>query len=677
MFPYRKLTRFFRKLNVFTRRVVRRLTQDAFTPSGTLKDVLFQARGTALRYVRDIQWGYQKPGFDVFRAAWQLGWPGRLGLIALILSTLGSAVSMSMVASQDGRLETIGLTFSLAMFAIGWALALTAAAEHSLGAYVIASAYLIWYGSFIGGSLAGTVFFALPSLWTLFVSGQTRPAPARGNWFWQLLLCLGAGYLTFNTLGFGRFVSPEWYNIGRMALGCIYFGLLELQKRIIRPWATTNWIFWGTLIVTGGFFLLATGRDPESMAANTTLSFSGILGLVSFFWLWMGGSFFQDMLWIGEWGAGETSRWLGRWVGWLIPAIWLGTAFWGWLSTYPLPLGITVWLNQAGFYAWVDSWSLAHYFTVHALPVIGLLILLVWMVYTGLIRQQPSSDALGRLNSLWIAASLILLGFFENMEAFSTLETDAIPEFSFWPILVLLGGLWWDIATSSAEWADASEQRLKATLAFTGLMLSISIGLVAAGSAELVLEYTLFSFLGLIYLGLPLSIYTLLQTQERYEPVPGNNLALLFGLGCFSALVGLKISPNAGWHLIVAPGLWSIILLTLGKKLGRLESSLDGAVAGVALAFGFVAFWMSPQIVPIPFLGFLQDWQMSYLSEPLNRPLLQAGHLWLTLTSLGIGIVIGWAFTPRFHLAMRIIIITLCLLAFAWLTPQLPGMPGP
>ena len=315
MFPGHKQPRFIRVLKVYSRytlRLLRNLTRDTNASTGTLKSVLYQSGGTAVRFIRDIQWGYQKPGFDVIRAVWKMGWPGRIGIVALALSTLGSAVGMSMATSQGGGLEAIGITLSLAMFAVGWALALTAAAEYSLWFYVLVSTYLIWYGTLIGGSLAGTVFFALPSLWTLFVSVQIQRVSSRWDRVWQLLLCLGAGYLTFNTLGLGHFITQDWHDIGRLALGIVYFCLLELQKRFIRPWLTTHWVFWGTLIITGGFFLLAAWRDPVGTIENATLSFSGILGLVSFFWLWLGGSFFQDMLGIGEWSADETSRWVGR-----------------------------------------------------------------------------------------------------------------------------------------------------------------------------------------------------------------------------------------------------------------------------------------------------------------------------------------------------------------------------
>jgi hypothetical protein len=333
-------------------------------------------------------------------------------------------------------------------------------------------------------------------------------------------------------------------------------------------------------------------------------------------------------------------------------------------------------LYQAGFYNWVDTWNLAHYFTASVLPGLGLLALLAWLVHAFSTHGKPARKAVVRLNSLWIAALLICLGFFESLEAFATLEADAIPETGFWPILVLLGGLWWEIATSGAEWAEASEQRLKALLAFIGLMLSLSIGLIAAGSAELVMEYTLYSFLGLVYLGLPLGLYTLLQNREGYEPIPGRNLAALFGLGCLSAIGALKIDPSAGLHLLVVPVLWFVVLQIWGKALGRLENSLDGVVAGSALALGFVAFWMSPQLIPIPFLRFAYDWQTSYLSPPY-RPLLQTGHLWLTLLALAAGLSLGWVFATRRPWIIRLALLAACLLIFAGLLPLLPGMAAP
>jgi len=680
MSPHQKQPRLIRNLHIWFQRFkrwIRRLDQDEFdAPTTTPQNLLLQVLGTTARYVRDIQWGYQKPGFEVIRAIWSLGWPSRLGLAALAVGTLGSAAGMGLAASHNQQTHVPGMLLSLVMFAIGWALALTATVEHSLWAYGLTSAYLIWYGALIGGSLSGTIFFAIPALWTLFVSAQAPRRMGPWAWVWQLLLCLAMGYLTFNTLGLGDLIPPGWHPLGRLMLGGIYFGLLELQKRLIRPWPSTDWVFWGTLLVIGGFLLLAAWNNPAATFENAALSFNGLLGLVSFFWFWLGGSFFQDLLGIGEWSAGETMRWLKGWASWLLPAVWAGVALLGWLGTYSVPPWLANLIFSSGFYAWIDSLSIAHYFTVRFLPVISLMILVAWIIYMRATRSQTPLITLRRLNGFWIAAIFILLGFFESLEAFSTLETEAFPELSFWPILVLLGGLWWDIAASGAEWAGASSQRLKAMLAFSGLMLSISIGLVFAGSTELILEYTLYSFLGLIYLGLPLSFYTVLQAQESYQPVPGRNFAALFGLGCLSAIIALKIHPEAGVHLGIVPLVWCLSLLAWGKPLARLNCVQDGIVAGVFLASGFVAFWMSPEVVPIPFLQFIQDWQISYLQPPPYRPLLQAGHFWLTLIALGAGLAAGWAFVTH-RPVVRLVTMVLCALAFAWLIPHLPGMLTP
>ena len=56
-----------------------------------------------------------------------------------------------------------------ALFALGWAFALSAAISLPLWGYFIVAAYLSWHGLFIGGSLAGTPLFALPTLWMLLL----------------------------------------------------------------------------------------------------------------------------------------------------------------------------------------------------------------------------------------------------------------------------------------------------------------------------------------------------------------------------------------------------------------------------------------------------------------------------------------------------------------------------
>jgi hypothetical protein len=86
-----------------------------------------------------------------------------------------------------------------------------------------------------------------------------------------------------------------------------------------------------------------------------------------------------------------------------------------------------------------------------------------------------------------------------------------------------------------------------------------------------------------------------------------------------SASLVLGLDPKAGAYFLIAPLVWAMGLLLWGKRLARLSSALDGLVGGGALALGFVTFWMSPQILPVPFLSIWQQWQDRYMLVPLNR----------------------------------------------------------
>jgi hypothetical protein len=200
------------------------------------------------------------------------------------------------------------------------------------------------------------------------------------------------------------------------------------------------------------------------------------------------------------------------------------------------------------------------------------------------------------------------------------------------------------------------------------------IALVLSNNAlQLIEELTVYSFYGIAYLGIPMALYTLLSSQTRFVPMRGVKLAALFGLGCVSAIVVLSINPNAGWHLLIAPILWAVILLTRWLKE---EDRLDQVVAGGALALGFAAFWLRPPLLPLPFVQFIQDWQLHYIAASLGRSGLQLSQLWFTAAALIAGVVVAWIISWR-RSAARWLLVAACAIAFGFIVPQLPDMATP
>jgi hypothetical protein len=562
------------------------------------------------------------------------------------------------------------LPFGLALFAAAWAFVLSAATRLSLPAYVIACAYLAWYGILAGGSLAGTLAFALPTLWMLWVGGAGGHAmPRWWRWLWLWVLCFIVAYLTYGAWGLYRNLPHSWYWPGQVVLSLVYLAALALTNRLRKPPALGR-TFWVTLGVIILFFVLAGRRDYATLGENAVLSFQGILGLVDLVWMWLGGSLFVGALEVGAWGTGKVGAWLSeRFTRWLWPLCWSVVAVGGWLLVWPTaPPVLMLPLHRLGVYTWVDTWPYAVYFAVRGQVWVSLSALAVTLAGLFFRKWGRFSTVLtpAWINGVWIAAFVGQLGYHQAMAAFGTVEAEATAPLTFWPALVLLGGLVWQMITAARGWAGASWARLYGLVGGILLLLSVSTVLVGVGSPTVILEYTLYSFLGLLYLGLPMAVHVLLFPDADAAPVSGGRLVLLFGLGCVSAVVVLGIDPYAGLHLALAPLLWLAVLALAGWRLVRPDSRWGGAYAGSALALGFAVFWMSPEMLPIPLLAFVNTWQQRYVDTVLNRPVMQAGQLWFTLLALATGVGVGLAWTLRRRL-----------LSFAWLALLLlPGIPA-
>jgi hypothetical protein len=621
-------------------------------------------------YVRDMYGNQAGLGFWLIRGLWRAGLPGRVGLVLL-----GGGLPLAAVLLSGALIsgDSLALIFGLTLFATAWAFALSAATRLSLPGYVIVCAYLAWYGILAGGELAGTPWFALPTTWMLWVGGAVGDAMARRwRWVWRWVLCFGVAYLTYGAWGLYRNLPHSWYWPGQVVLSLVYLGALALTDRLRKPLALGR-TFWGTLGVVVLFFVLAGWKDGGALRENTVLSFQGILGLVDLFWMWLGGSLFVGALEAGEWGTGRVGQWLPeRFTRWLWPVCWLTTAVVGYLLLWPSAPVQLMWpLYRLGVYTWVDTWSYTMYFTVRGQAFVSLAALVV--VLAGVLFRKRRWLSPAWINGVWIAAFIGQLGYHQAMTAFWTVEAEATAPLAFWPALVLLGGLTWQMMTAGRGWAGASWARLYGLVGALLLLVSVSTVLVGVGSPTVILEYTLYSFLGILYLGVPLVLRALLFRDADVEPLSGGQLALCFGLGCLSAAVILGINPYAGTHLALAPLLWAAALVLLGRRLVRLDVGWEGATAGGALALGFATFWMSPEMLPIPLLAFVNAWQQRYVDTVLNRPVMQAGQFWFTLLALAAGVGVGLAWKLRRRLLVMILLIVGCALAFAWVALRVPG----
>lgn len=676
-----------------------------------------QAIAIRWRHFKKYQIDGEWEGLKLVRRVWQVRPLGRIGSLALLVGSIIAATQIEARAAQplgaDVALPLSVTVVGAALFALGWAFALSAAITLPLWGYFILAAYLSWHGLFIGGSLAGTPLFAVPTVWMLLI-GWRLARLQTGHWrFWLLIMCFGAAYLTYGAFGLRRIFTGDWEVFAPLTLGLIYFAALinryTLKRFSLHPekagshhaaktprngiWRgclaalrkiffvdvdsrlppKADRVFWWTLIVIGIFFTLGISRDPITASSNTLLTLRGLLGLVDLFWLWLGAGLFQGAIGLGKWVTKESTAFFSaRVTRVILPALWIGAGVFSWIATHDLSMETAVFAHNSGLSAWVNTWTDHDYWGVYYQFFASVIAVMLVVIFV--IRRRWTDDKVAWLSGLWLAAYIGVVGFYANFESFGTLEADAATPLAFWTGFTLIGGLVWEMAKSNADWSKVSNERILALIAWLLLMLSVCVVTLGAGLPELVMEYTLYSFFGVIYLGLPLLAYDFVCERKGYKALSMWNLLALFVIGALSASLVLGIDPYAGAHFLIAPLVWALSLAVWGKRLARLTSALDGLVAGGALALGFVTFWMSPQILPVPFLSIWQQWQDRYMLVALNRPLLLDAQWWFTLIALGAGMLIGWASATR-GWRVRIVAIIIAALMLGFIVPGLPDMP--
>lgn len=213
---------------------------------------------TVWDYAREMYGDQAISGLWLIRGLWGAGPVGRVGLFLLGGGLPLAAVLLSK-SLTSGR--SLVLWFGLALFAAAWAFALSAATRMSPPGYVITCAYLAWYGILVGGALAGTPAFALPTVWMLWLGGGVgHGTPRYRRWFWLWVLCFGVAYLTYGAWGLYRNLPHAWYWPGQVVLSLLYLGALLLTDRLRKPLALGR-TFGASLGVIALFFALAARKD--------------------------------------------------------------------------------------------------------------------------------------------------------------------------------------------------------------------------------------------------------------------------------------------------------------------------------------------------------------------------------------------------------------------------------
>ena len=152
----------------------------------------------AREYVRIVRGGSEGAGLSTLKTFISGGPFFWLGLAVLVLSLLATAylglqghrfpaVRAELWAGEAVEIALLALWASLLVMAFGWAYLLNGAARYGLGAYVVAAAYVTYFGVIPGVIRADALWFLAVPLW-LLVQAAWLASGRGGLWRYPLLL---------------------------------------------------------------------------------------------------------------------------------------------------------------------------------------------------------------------------------------------------------------------------------------------------------------------------------------------------------------------------------------------------------------------------------------------------------------------------------------------------------
>jgi len=618
-----------------------------------------------INYLKEMRWeDDEKVGVSLVRQFWNSGFLGKLSLLLLIISLI---LTVRIINSPEQT--TMFGTSIIGMIGIVTAFSFLTvfAVSQPSWLFFILSVYICWFLLPIGVNLAGTWKTAIPVLWLLFLGWLNSSKNSHNTKINLsfLFICLGAGNLLFRPFGFNHIIPDQFNLIGRIILGVVIFGLLnipDLKKRsgTINPFLNKiNLVFLISLLLFGIYLLFACIKDFPSSYDNLLLNMKGALGLVDLFWFWLGWTVFAGIMDMAEFGVRQSEKiFSARFIKTISPVLWGLSLILSWLSTRSSALPILIFLDKIGFLDWVYSWSDPLYFSVYDFLWWNGIVFVLYIFF--LIRHKLDLKILKVLNMIWAGAFFCLLSYYQSMFGMGSLDVTSMVTLTNWTSFVLIGGILWEFAKSGASnWESDSKTRVLALSALLLLLLSIAAVTLGAKLPDLNNEYTLYSFLGTLYVGFPLALLALLPKFIKFEPIPGKYLLSYFMAGCLSAIITLSINPFSGWHFLLVPLLWGFAFVFLGEKVFKPGKKVQSAIIGAAISLGFITFWFSPEYIPIPFLTIINNMQLSYLLKPLSRPFLLPQQFQITISVVLIGLSCSWFWFRTSKILLRGLILFL------------------
>jgi len=618
-----------------------------------------------INYLKEMRWeDDEKVGVSLVRQFWNSGFLGKLSLLLLIISLI---LTVRIINSPEQT--TMFGTSIIGMIGIVTAFSFLTvfAVSQPSWLFFILSVYICWFLLPIGVNLAGTWKTAIPVLWLLFLGWLNSSKNSHNTKINLsfLFICLGAGNLLFRPFGFNHIIPDQFNLIGRIILGVVIFGLLnipDLKKRsgTINPFLNKiNLVFLISLLLFGIYLLFACIKDFPSSYDNLLLNMKGALGLVDLFWFWLGWTVFAGIMDMAEFGVRQSEKiFSAKFIKIISPVLWGLSLILSWLSTRSSALPILIFLDKIGFLDWVYSWSDPLYFSVYDFLWWNGIVFVLYIFF--LIRHKLDLKILKVLNMIWAGAFFCLLSYYQSMFGMGSLDVTSMETLTNWTSFVLIGGILWEFAKSGASnWESDSKTKVFALSALLLLLLSIAAVTLGAKLPDLNNEYTLYSFLGTLYVGFPLALLALLPKFIKFEPIPGKYLLSYFMAGCLSAIITLSINPFSGWHFLLVPLLWGFAFVFLGEKVFKPGKKVQSAIIGAAISLGFITFWFSPEYIPIPFLTIINNMQLSYLLKPLSRPFLLPQQFQITISVVLIGLSCSWFWFRTSKILLRGLILFL------------------
>jgi len=415
----------------------------------------------------------------------------------------------------------------------------------------------------------------------------------------------------------------------------------RVLRRLEHPpsFGMTAVVSMGVLAVHGGTALLVL---PEQAIENGRTVTSLVLGQMDLLWMWLGSGFMLGAVGAGRWMTRRSyDVFSARWARLAWPSVWAACALFSWVAFWSMSTPAVWVMYKTGLATWRAELPTVVYFAGRYHAIVGVIALLAVCVLA--LRHRLTPRRVATINALWIASYLGLVGWFASGERVAAADTR-LSFSAFWPAVVLLGGVLWSLGKSERNWRDVSSRRLELQLGLMALILGLAISPAGLGRVDMFGVQALATLVGITHLAIPRAIHAELnrnRSTDEDDLLRGGALLGIFVIGVFTAAVCLTINVRPGPHLLIAPGLWLIVMLLLRLKRGGL-TPLDAASVGATLGIGFAWAWYFPPEYEIPFV---QPWMWvrnHWIDHINHRFRFGAEHLLFVLISALLGMLIGW-----------------------------------